>query len=293
MEQSSRRDFLRTGLLSVAGVSLLSGELLAAPKKPARHIGLQLYSVRDDIKKDAVGTIEKVAKIGYKEVEGFGYADGKFFGLSPEEYSKVLKGNGLTMPSAHSMVFLKDFDKSTKQFSDSFKKSVEDAAKVGQKYYICPYTIDPDRSKGKELAELFNYAGELTKKHGMKFGYHNHDFEFKDYNGETLYETLLNNTDKNLVTFEMDLYWVVAAGKKPVDIFQKHPGRFTHVHVKDHDPVKNQTVEVGEGDINFQEIFNKKDLGGVKYFIVELEQYKRTPLEGIEIGYNNLKKLKF
>ena len=97
----------------------------------------------------------------------------------------------------------------------------------------------------------------------------------------------LNNTDKNLVTFEMDLYWVVVAGEKPTEWFKKHQGRFTHFHVKDHDPIKNVTVEVGEGDINFQKIFDQAKIAGTKYFIVELEAYKRTPLEGIEIGLNN------
>ncbi|MEA5139479.1 sugar phosphate isomerase/epimerase family protein [Arcicella rigui] len=292
IEQQSRRDFLKNSLLATAGATLLTNELWAGPKKPSpRHIGVQLYSVRDAIKIDAKGTLAKIAKMGYKEVEGFGYSDGKFFGLTPADYSKTLADNGLTMPSAHAMVTSKDY--AGGQLSDGFKKLVEDAISVGQKYVIAPYMVDEDRLQGKKMAEIFNKAGEYCKAAGVKFGYHNHDFEFKKYNGEQLYTTLLNNTDKHLVTFEMDLYWVVVGGEKPVEWFKKHQGRFTHFHVKDHDPVKNVTVEVGEGDINFQEIFNAAKIAGTKYFVVELENYKRTPMEGIEIGLNNLKKLKF
>ena len=290
-EQQSRREFLKTSALSVAGFSLLSSELWAGPKKPMpRNIGVQLWSVKEDMMKDAKGTLEKVSKMGYKQVEGFGYADGKFFGVPTNDYAKLLANNGLKMPSAHLGMSSKDYVNGG--MSDAFKKGVEDAKKVGQKYVICPYMVDEDRTKGKLMAEMFNKAGEHCKTLGLKFGYHNHDFEFKEYDGVTMYKTLLDNTDKGLVTFEMDLYWVKYANQNPGDWFKKYPGRFTHFHVKDHDPVKNVSVEVGEGDINFQQIFNNK-LSGAKYFIVELEAFKRTPLEGIEISLNNLKKLKF
>jgi sugar phosphate isomerase/epimerase len=201
-----------------------------------------------------------------------------------------MNDNGLKMPSAHNMITSKDVVNG--QLSDSYKRMLEDAAKVGQKYTIVPYMLDDDRNQGKLMADIFNKAAEYAKTLNLKFGYHNHDFEFKSSNGEMLYTTLLDNTEKHIV-FEMDLYWAVVAGQKPADWFNKYKGRFTHVHVKDHDPVKNVSVEVGEGDINFQEIFNKKDVAGIKYFIVELEAYKRTPMEGIEISLNNLKKLKF
>ena len=290
-KQQSRREFLKTSALSVAGFSLLSSELWAGPKKPMpRNIGVQLWSVKEDMMKDAKGTLEKVSKMGYKQVEGFGYADGKFFGVPTDEYAKLLANNGLKMPSAHLGMSSKDYVNGG--MSDAFKKGVEDAKKVGQKYVICPYMVDEDRTKGKLMAEMFNKAGEHCKTLGLKFGYHNHDFEFKEFDGIPMYKTLLDNTDKSLVTFEMDLYWVKYANQNPGDWFKKYPGRFTHFHVKDHDPVKNVSVEVGEGDINFQQIFNNK-LSGAKYFIVELEAFKRTPLEGIEISLNNLKKLKF
>lgn len=290
-EQPSRREFLKTGALVAAGLSLLSSELFAAPKKPTvRNIGVQLWSVKEDMMKDAKGTLAKVAKMGYKQVEGFGYSDGKFFGVPTNEFAEILAGNGLKMPSAHGNITSKDYTNG--QLSDAFKKTVEDAKKVGQKYVIAPYMVDEDRSKGKFMAEMFNKAGEHCKSMGMKFGYHNHDFEFVKYDGVSLYKTLLDNTQKDLVTFEMDLYWVKFAKENPIEWFKKYQGRFTHLHVKDHDPIKNVSVEVGEGDINFQEIFNSK-LSGAKYFIVELENYKRPALEGIEISLNNLKKLKF
>ncbi|MDI9863630.1 MULTISPECIES: TIM barrel protein [Bacteroidota] len=290
-EQTSRRDFLRTSLLTTAGAALLSNDLFANIKKGEKsHIGVQLWSVREDVSKDPKAALAKIAKMGYKNVEGFGYSNGKFFGLSADEYLKTMNDNGLKMPSAHNMITSKDVVNG--QLSDSYKRMLEDAAKVGQKYTIVPYMLDDDRNQGKLMADIFNKAAEYAKTLNLKFGYHNHDFEFKSPNGEMLYTTLLDNTEKHIV-FEMDLYWAVVAGQKPADWFNKYKGRFTHVHVKDHDPVKNVSVEVGEGDINFQEIFNKKDVAGIKYFIVELEAYKRTPMEGIEISLNNLKKLKF
>jgi sugar phosphate isomerase/epimerase len=291
LQQQSRRDFLKNGALATAGFALLNNDLWAGPKKPKpRNIGLQLWSVRDDMSKDAKGTIQKVAKMGYKQVEGFGYADGSFFGIPTNDFAKLLTDNGLVMPSAHAMVTSKDYVNG--QISDSCKRMIEDAKKVGQKYVIAPYMTDEDRPQGKLMAEVFNKAGEICKGMDMKFGYHNHDFEFKEHNGEMLYKTLLENTDKGLVTFEMDLYWVKFAKQSPQEWFHKYPNRFTHFHVKDHDPVKNVSVEVGEGDINFQQIFDDKT-SGAKYYIVELEAYKRTPLQGVQISLNNLKKLKF
>jgi sugar phosphate isomerase/epimerase len=291
IEQQSRRDFFKKGAFATAGLALLGSDLWAGPKKPlARNIGIQLWSVKDDMGKDAKGTLQKLAKMGYKQVEGFDYKEGKFFGIPTDDYIKLLADNGLKMPSAHAGITSKDFVNG--QISDSYKRTIEDAKKVGQKYVIAPWMVEEDRPQGKLMAEIFNKAGEICKSMDMKFGYHNHDFEFTQHNGEMLYKTLLDNTDKGLVTFEMDLYWVKYAKENPSAWFKNHQGRFTHFHVKDHDPVKNVSVEVGEGDINFQQIFNDKR-SGAKYFIVELEAYKRTPLEGVQISLNNLKKLKF
>lgn len=289
--EQSRRDFLKTGLVAASFATMFSSDLFAKPKTPVRHIGLQLWSVKDDMAADPKGTLAKLAKMGYKEVEGFGYKDGKLFGLTVSEFAAELTKNGLKMPSFHQMVTSADYTNGV--LSDSFKKAIADLKLMGVESSFVPYMIDADRLKAKEMANIFNVAAKYCQTLGMKFGYHNHDFEFKEYNGEMLYKTLLENTDKNLVHFEMDLYWVVVAGQQPVEWFKKHPGRFPYVHVKDHDPLKKVSVEVGEGDINFQTIFNQAKLGGIKHFVIELEAYKRTPLEGVEIGLNNLKKLKF
>jgi sugar phosphate isomerase/epimerase len=290
----NRRDFVQSSL-ALAGASLLSNELWAAAPPEKSHIGVQLWSVRDFMAKDPKGTLERLAKMGYREVEGFGFQDGKFLGLATAEYASVLKNNGLRMPSCHMMVNSTDYNDSTKELSDGFKKAVDAAKQVGQKFVISPYMLDPDRTQGKRMADIFNIAGEYCKGMGMKFGYHNHNFEFetKDANGVSLYTTLLDNTDPKLVTFEMDLYWVVFANEKPAEWFNKYKNRFTHFHVKDLDAAKRQTVEVGEGSINFQEIFNSRKTAGAKYFIVELEHYKRPSIEGVEVALKNLKKLKF
>ena len=292
MKQQSRRDFLKNGLLATSAVALLPNALLAAHDGPNhKHIGVQLWSVKDDMKADAKGTLAKLAKMGYKEVEGFGYDNGKFFGYTPSELAKALAENGLKMPSFHGMITSKDYEGGV--LSERFKKMAQDCKAVGVETIFCPWMDTEDRPKARLMALIYNKAGAYCKTLGMRFGYHNHDFEFKEFNeGEMLYKTLLEHTDKNLVDFEMDLYWVEHAKESPVEWFKKYPGRFTYFHVKDHDPVKNVSVEVGEGDINFQKIFDSK-LSGAKHFVVELEAYKRTPLEGVEIGLKNLKKLKF
>jgi sugar phosphate isomerase/epimerase len=294
-KMTTRRDFLKTGAIGLASATFWPDDTWANTlRKHKGHIGVQLWSVRDFMAKDAKGTLEKLAKMGYRQVEGFGF-DGKFFGMQTTDYVKFLQDNGLQMPSAHLMLTGNDFNDSTKQFSDSWLKGVEAAKQVGQQFVIAPYMLDPDRGKGERMAEIFNRAGEYCKTLDMKFGYHNHDFELKTKNvdGVSLYQTLLTKTDASLVTFEMDLYWVVFAGEKPEEWFAKYPGRFTHLHVKDLDATKRQTVEVGEGSIDFQAIFDKKKLAGARYFIVELEHYKRPSIEGVEVSLQNLKKLKF
>ena len=290
----SRRSFLQAGSLLALGAAALPFSDIAKDK---RHIGVQLWSVREDMKKDAVGTIEGLAKMGFREVEGFGFAEGKYFGLAPKEFKKLLKNNGIKMPSTHTAVDISAYDKTTKQMSDGFKKVVEVSNLMGQKYVVNPWMNEderktPDSIKG--VVERLNKAGEYCNAHGLRFGYHNHDFEFQKVGGEMIYETLLKNTDPALVCFEMDIYWVHHGKQSPLDWIARYPGRFELCHAKDMAKTpKLETCEVGEGSIDFQEVFDKQAVAGLKYVIVELEDYKRTAMEGVGVSLQNLKKLKF
>ena len=144
----------------------------------------------------------------------------------------------------------------------------------------------------KKIAQKVNEAAELCKKSGIKLAYHNHDFEFKDYDGTTGYDILLKETDKNLVHFELDLYWVVRAGKDPLQLFKENSGRFTMWHVKDMDKEnKDWNTEIGNGSIDFKTIFANAKLSGMKRFFVEQEtNYVPNPLGSIATSYNYVNK---
>jgi sugar phosphate isomerase/epimerase len=267
----NRRNFLtQTGLLS-AGVLLAPGLLKA---KSARPVGLQLYSLRNQLPKDVSGVIAKVAKAGYKEVEPFGYSKEKgFWGLDAKDFSTLLKNNGLTTPSAHY-----DMNKFFGTGStEELKNYIEAANITGQSHVIVP-SINNNFIKTvddfKDTADKLNKAAEICKQSGLKLGYHNHNFEWKPVGGTTFYDVIINNTDPKLVTMEMDIYWVVRSGQDPVELFAKHPGRFGFVHVKDMDKTQpNLNTEIGKGSIDFKTILRKAKLAGVKHFIVEQENY--------------------
>lgn len=289
----NRRTFLQESGYLAAGITIGPGLMPAIAKKGV-NISVQLYSVRDDIFKDAKSAIAQVAKIGYTTVEGFGLMDGKIIGMSGAELKAVLNSNGLTMPSTHAGFGLSTWDESKKSLNDGFKKSVEAGNIFGLKEFIAPYMADSDRTPDnlKKLCEVMNRAGEYCKAHGMTFGYHNHDFEFKQSGNRMIYEAILQDTDPKLVKMQMDLYWVVKAGQDPIQWIMKYPKRFTSFHVKDMAKTERQeTVEVGEGSIDFAKIFAYSKKAGAKRYTVELEHYKRTPMEGIGIALGNLKKI--
>lgn len=244
------------------------------------------------MKTDPLKTIEGIGKIGYAEVEGFGYNEEKLFGIEPMEFVRVLANSGLSMPSIHYIVSLTSWDKTKNQLTDVVKKAMSTFAEMGVKMVVCPFMVNAQRDEEsvKKLCNVFNHTAELCRQYGMSFGYHNHDFEFQSNGGPLIYDLLLQRTDPKLVQFELDIYWVVYAGQDPIEWMKKASGRVTALHVKDMS-VSRETIEVGEGSINFAEIFALEEAAKVKYYIVELEHYKRTPMEGIEVSYKNLKKL--
>ena len=289
---TTRRSFLRSTSILSAGLFISPSEF----KIKKKLIGLQLYTVRDAMGKDPLATLAKVAQIGYTSVEGATYTGNeKFYGMSAPDFKKALKQNGLVIPSSHyrlgeektkgeivSGTLLHDWD-----------KAVDDAAEVGIKYMVCAYLSDVERGgldHYKYVADQLNIAGERCKRSGIQLCYHNHDFEFVKQ-GDTYPYDVLMATDKDLVKMEMDIYWVTKAGQDPIALFNKYPGRFPLWHVKDMDntPAKNFT-EVGNGVIDFKEIFKHKNKAGMKYFFVEQDKCPGSPFDSITKSIDYIKK---
>jgi sugar phosphate isomerase/epimerase len=261
--------------------------MIGCNPKHAQKIGIQLYTLREQLTADIPRIIGKVASAGYKQVETYGYsAKSKFWGLDPKAFHDLLKSYNLKSPGGHY-----GMDKIVAGTGDDDLKTYIDAAsELGQDYIVVPYMADADRQtidQYKVIAERLNKAAELCKKSNIKLGYHNHDFEFKDLgNGQTGYQVLLKETDKKLIDFEMDIYWVVRAGLDPVKLIEENPGRFTMWHVKDMDKDKPElNTEVGNGSIDFKAIFDKSEQSGMKYLFLEQENFSMDPYESIEKSY--------
>jgi len=290
---TTRRSFIKTS-------AMLSAGLLAAPHLFARdkkYIGLQLYTVRNAMEADPVTALAKVAQIGYNSVEGATYTGTqKFYGMDAATFAKQLKQNGLIMPSSHYRLGEEKTNGVDTQGTilHNWDKAIEDAATVGIKYMVCAYLSNPERGnldKYKKLADHFNVAAEKCKKAGIQFAYHNHDFEFVQQDGKYPYEILLDNTDKNLVKMEMDIYWTVKAKQDPIALFNQHPGRFPLWHVKDMAKTPSQTfTEVGNGSIDFKKLFAQADRSGLDYFFVEQDSTPGNPYDSITQSINYIKK---
>lgn len=266
---NNRRTFIKQSSLLSAGLLMNPAEML----KKNKNVGIQLYTLRESIAKDPKGVIKNIAAAGYREVEMFGLStDNKFFGLTVNEFALLLKDNNLKSPSGHYMPEQFLFENGN---GDDVKNFCEVGNSLGNKYIIIPWMKEERRKtieQYKALAERINKAAVIVKAAGLQLAYHNHDFEFADINGEHGYDILLNNTDKDLVKMEMDLYWVVRAGYNPVDLFKKQPGRFHLWHVKDMNKADSkQNTEVGNGSVDFKTIFANAKLSGVKHYIVEQE----------------------
>lgn len=263
-------------------------------------MGLQLYCVRDEMKADPLGTLKELAKIGYQNVEHANYVNRKFYGWTPAEFKKVLGDLGMTMPSGHTVLGKQHWDEAKKDFTDAWKYTVEDAAYMGQQFVISPWMDSKVRQSYDELMkqlETFNKSGELCKKSGMKFGYHNHDFEFSEkLNDKTLYDIILQNTDPNLVMQQLDTGNLYNGGAKAIDIVQKYPGRFESLHVKDEilgsGKEKYESTILGTGIVSVKEVVDLcRKSGGTIHFIIEQESYQgKTPLQCMREDYEVMKK---
>ena len=296
---SSRRSFIRNSAMAAAGISLLQQNIFAAVKK-GELTGIQLYSVRTDMKADPLGTLKQLSDMGYRHVEHANYANRKFYGWSVSEFRKILNGFGMSMPSGHTVLDAKHWDASKKDFTNEWKYTVEDAAAMGQSFVISPWLEESKRksmSDMKSFMEIFNRSGELCKKFGMKFGYHNHDFEFSEkVEGKVLFDIILSETDPNLVMQQLDIGNMLNGGAKALEVMQQYPGRFESMHVKDeikategHEPFESTIL--GKGVVPIKSIIDLGRASGTKHFIIEQESYQgKTPMECAEEDINIMKK---
>jgi sugar phosphate isomerase/epimerase len=298
---TSRRSFIKNGSVAIAGAAVLP-KLLIQQKNPHIMLGLQLYTVRDDMKNDPAGTLKKVAAIGYKYVEAAGYEDGKFYGYSIPDFKKLLSDTGLKMLSGHSFLGSKQWDAGKNDFTDEWKQTIQDAAAVGMKYLISP-GVDESLCKNmvdfKHYMDMFDKTGMLCKKAGIKFAFHNESYEFNhDLDGKVLYDLILQTTDKNLVVQQIDIGNMYATGGRAMHFLKKYPGRFPLMHVKDEmkknvpgkDGSTYESTLLGKGVVGVKEIVDYARKNGTNYFIIEQEEYQNiTPLESAAADYKTMK----
>jgi sugar phosphate isomerase/epimerase len=268
-------------ILAVSG--LFIGTFVSC--KPQKNIGIQLYSVRDSIKTDVPGAIGKVGKMGYKFVEAAGYADGKLYGMEPGAFKALCEENNLTIISSHVGRPVPDstnYDETMAWWDACIDAHVA----AGAKFLVQPSmgrTAYDSLPGLKAYCDYFNTVGEKCNAKGIRFGYHNHDKEFStQLEGQTIYDYMLANTDPSKVMFEIDLYWAVVGGVNPVDYFNKYPGRFELWHIKDKE-------ELGaSGMMDFAAIWAGSEKSGLKYGIVEVEEYNFDQFTSIEMSLDFL-----
>jgi sugar phosphate isomerase/epimerase len=273
----------------LAGAALLPETAFGAARKSI--VGVQLYSVRDDMEKAPLKTLQALSKMGYRHVEHASYTDRKFYGYTATEFKKILDDLGLHMSSGHTVMRQQHWDAASNTFTREWKETVEDAATLKQEYVISPWLDDEMRKSAdglKRFMDVFNKSGELCKTHGMRFGYHNHDFEFNTtLDGKPMYDIILENTDPGLVIHQLDIGNMYGVGGRAMDVIQRFPGRFASLHVKDE--IKSAEGEMGgeyestilgKGVIGVKDVLAlAKKMGGTHHYIIEQESYQgKAPL---------------
>jgi sugar phosphate isomerase/epimerase len=248
-------------------------------------------------------TLKALSDMGYKYVEHANYVNRKFYGWKATEFKKVLADLGLSMPSGHTVMNMGHWNKASNDFTDTWKYTVEDAATLGQEYVISPSIDEKLRRSYDGLMlqlDIFNKSGELCKKSGMKFGYHNHEFEFTEkLNGTVMYDLIFKNTDPNLVVQQLDFGNMYGSGGRAKEWLDKYHGRFPSLHVKDEIKVDGKgemndgydSTTIGDGVVNPKMLCElAKKVGGAHHFIIEQESYQnRTPLECAKINLATIK----
>lgn len=284
-----RRNFLKKGVLTAAGLvaggSVLSGLLgvtgCDSSKPKTKRIGLQLYSLREAMGQNPAATLKLVAEMGYKELETASYNEGKLYGYAPEEFRKIVEDLGMSVSSAH-------LGKSYTPETEAEVMAWWDEALDTQAAAGCRYAVQPSMPLGDSLdhikmyCEYYNKVGEMAKKRGLKFGFHNHDGEFKERDGKVILDYLIENTSKDLVLFELDVYWAAKGGVNPADYINKYAGRFPVLHIKD------ESIIGDSGELDFESIFKAAYAQGMKDYYVEVERYTLPPENCVQKSYDFL-----
>jgi sugar phosphate isomerase/epimerase len=297
--KTSRRTFLKSGALVALGTAILPRSAFAFSAQKA-IVGLQLYSVRADMRSDPKGSLKKLADMGYKVVEHAGYADRKFYGFEPSEFKKILEGLDLKMYSGHVDFGLQAWDASKKDFTDTWKHTVEDAAFMGQKFVITPELAEnaqKDYDTLLKVIDLWNKCGELCQKYGMKFGYHD-DFEGDAMlHNMKLYDIIMKYADPKLTIQQFDIANLYnAAGTNPMDIIKKYPERFPSLHVKDVLKEKNNhnshdSTILGKGVLDVKDVLALAIKNGSWLLIIEQEAYQNeSPMDCVKDDLAAMKK---
>src|SRR4051812_14558294 len=312
----NRRKFLQnSGALLLGSIALSESAQAFFYKKATWPIGLQLYTLGNLMTTDAKGTLQKLAAIGYKELESAGSQKGNYYGFKPKEFASMVKDMGMNWRSAHvggAPFTIEQIMKMAKTAEDSariqkmaerfknmppmlnlkndYQRLADDAAEGGISYLVCSSIPASTLDEIKTAVDVFSKAGEASKKAGVQFAYHNHTTEFDQVEGHRPFDYILSNTDKELVKMELDLAWATKANQDPLELFKQHPGRFPLWHVKDLDKNTKNPAEVGTGIVDFKRIFENAKASGMKYFFVEQDGAPQ-PLQNVTNSYNYLKKM--
>lgn len=293
----NRRKFLKTTGALAAG-SIILPQLACTPKKSLVEgskvamtnsldkFGIQLYTLRDDFPNDPKGVLAKLASYGYTHIEGYEMDQGLFWGMTPKDYQSYLSDLGMKIVASHCNI------------NENFEMKVAQAASIGMDYLVCPW-VGPQKSMDdwKKVTDKFNECGEICRKAGIKFAYHNHAYTFRAFTGMIPHDFIMDNTDPDLVLHEMDIYWVVTGQADPVEYLKKYSGRFRLCHIKDRlkdapADERSASCNLGTGIIDYSKILTVARDHGMEYFIMEQERYDtNTPLESAKIGADYLKNL--
>jgi len=308
--KTDRRHFFKQAGALAAGTLILPSLTKAAGLNNTifaqKSVGIQLFTVFEKMNNDPKGTLEKIASIGYKEIESAFSTRGGYYGYKPKEFKSLVESLGMKwrahhalgapfkLPPGRSLPAGADGKPITMpamlNLRDNYQQLVNDAAEAELSYLVCASTPVSTTEEIKNSIEVFQKTGEASKKAGIGFAYHNHATEFDAVDGgKTPYELVLSQTDKDLVKMELDLAWATKAGKDPVALFKEHPGRFPLWHVKDIKKDLQTITEVGTGVVEFKRIFEAAQIAGLKYFFVE---YDMAPsMDIVDTCYKNLTKI--
>jgi sugar phosphate isomerase/epimerase len=294
---TNRRDFIKQSSIMAMGALAANplSDLSFFAKQKA--VGLQLFTLFNVLDADVKGNLQKVANLGFKEVESAFSKLGGYYGMKPKEFKALLGDLGLKWASHHAMgaPFKPrpgfDVSKMPKMLNlrDNAQQIIDEASEGGVKFLVCASIPIETLDEVKQAVEILGKAGETAKKAGLTFVYHNHDREFKDVEGQQPYTMFLSQIKPEIMKMELDLAWVSKAGVDPVELFTKHPKRFPLWHVKDFDKEFKTLMPVGEGVIDFKRIFMHAKDAGMKHFFVEHDM-PADAFKSISSSISNLKK---